>query len=301
MTWPYRGIIILLLVLLSQTDYLQACDEDCKDDLMQRFEILLDSKMDSKMDLIKKELENNVAELKTLHSFIKSQLTDNLAQDRATQNPASSLTINDLNDPIDNLKTLTRESNIIIKEIREYVEDCKGTSNTTTQQLNDILENMEEINQNRMEADNGTMSNEVERCPRGFFNVSSQCFKMFRDRTRNWSAAKTKCGEDGHILAQPDEAIVVPLRSHLYEAYGDDSFAWLGAQGDGSKFVYVHGGLALDNDSPLWAPDHPGSYGVDAESCLMLLVGGNGIRNYPASPYWSDPCHKTNYALCEAK
>ncbi|CAL4145782.1 unnamed protein product, partial [Meganyctiphanes norvegica] len=194
MALPYR-IIILLLGLLSQTDYVQTCDEDCKDDLVQRFEFLLDNKMDSKIDLIKKEMETkfeniisnqdsmasdlqsvktrlgtyerSFEELKTLHFFIISQITDHLAQDRATQNQYSSENINDLNDPINDLKTLTRESNVIINEIRESIEDCKGPSNTTTQQLNEILENIGEIDQNRMQADNVTinsmkmLSNEV--------------------------------------------------------------------------------------------------------------------------------------------
>ncbi|CAL4067575.1 unnamed protein product, partial [Meganyctiphanes norvegica] len=103
-----------------------------------------------------------------------------------------------------------------LNDIRESIEDCKGDSNTT-QQLNDILENMEEINLHRKEADNDTMtsmkmlSNEVESCPAGFFKMSTQCFKVFNDSTRSWSAAKTKCEQEGLILAQPDEAIAVDL------------------------------------------------------------------------------------------
>ncbi|CAL4123162.1 unnamed protein product, partial [Meganyctiphanes norvegica] len=104
-------------------------------------------------------------------------------------------------------------------------------------------------------------------CPSGFIKMSSQCFKMFRDRYRSWSEAKTKCEQEGLILAQPDDSVTVNLRKHLYQEYGNGE-AWLGAQGDGSKFVYAHGGLALDNASPLWYPGEPGSE-VSAERCLV--------------------------------
>ncbi|CAL4204788.1 unnamed protein product [Meganyctiphanes norvegica] len=317
---------------------------------MQRFEILLDNKMDFKMDLIKKEMEtkfdnletkmklmmeqisNNItthqdsmardlqsvktrvesyeqsfADLKTLHFSIKPQLTDNLAHGRATQNLSSSQNINDLNDTIYDLKTLTRESKIILNEIKWSIEDCKGTSNTTTQQLNDILENMEELNQNRMESDNETMnstkmtSKEVEGCPSGFFEMSSQCFKMFRDRKRSWFLAKTKCEQEGSMLAQPGETVAQPLQTYLYETFGERSHVWLGAQGDGTKFVYEHGGLVLDNDSPLWYHHHPGSH-VSAGYCLVLMADASYYEVIPSTPYWATPCSSNSYyALCEAK
>ncbi|CAL4121234.1 unnamed protein product, partial [Meganyctiphanes norvegica] len=117
---------------------------------------------------------------------------------------------------------------------------------------------------------------------------------MFSDRYRSWSEAKTKCEQEGYILAQPEEAIAVSLRQHLYEAHGD-GFAWLGAQGDGSKFVYAHGGLALDNASPLWRSGHPGSR-VGDEMCLQLMVGGS---LHSAEPYFTNPCLATFNALCE--
>ncbi|CAL4129145.1 unnamed protein product, partial [Meganyctiphanes norvegica] len=125
-------------------------------------------------------------------------------------------------------------------------------------------------------------------CPSGFIKMSSQCFKMFRDRDRSWSEAKTKCEQEGYILAQPDDAVAVQLRQKLYETYSSGS-AWLGAQADGSKFVYAHGGLALDNASPLWYPRQPGSY-FGAERCLQLLVDGGFLRDQPARPYATYTC-----------
>ncbi|CAL4186599.1 unnamed protein product, partial [Meganyctiphanes norvegica] len=142
-----------------------------------------------------------------------------------------------------------------------------------------------------------TLSNEVERCPEGFFKMSSQCFKMFRDSRRSWSEAKTKCEQEGYIMAQPDDSVAVNLRRYIYEAYG--GHVWLGAQGDGSKFVYAHGGLTLDNASPLWRPGEPGR--VDAERCLLMLVSGSDLTDHPARAYVSSPCSWSLYALCEVK
>ncbi|CAL4160561.1 unnamed protein product [Meganyctiphanes norvegica] len=353
MAWLCRGII-LLLGLLSQTDYVQACDDDCKDDLIQKFQNLLESQLDSKMEQIimkieskfetlledrlenfldtklnlkmdqisnslttnqnaissdlqsvKEQIEsyaNSLDELNTSNVFMTSQLIEHLAQDKETDNAPSSQNISNVNDSLNELKTLAKESNVILTEL---MEDCKGPSNTTTQQLNDILESTEEMDLNEMKADNVTgsslitLSNEVERCPSGFIKMSSQCFKMFRDSKRSWSDAKTKCEQEGYILAQPDDSVAVNLRTKVLETHGDYMSAWLGAQGDGSKLVYAHGGLALDNASPLWYPGHPGS-NVGAENCLLLL-GGSDFRDHPARPYVSNPCAWSQYTLCEVK
>ncbi|CAL4064134.1 unnamed protein product, partial [Meganyctiphanes norvegica] len=284
MAWLCR-CFILLLGLLSQTDYVQACDDDCKDDLIQKFQNLLESQLDSKMEqiimkieskfetLLEAKLENildtklnlkmdqisntlttnqnaissdlqsvkeqietyarSLDELNTSNLFITTQVIEHLAQYKETDNAPSSQNISNVNDSLNELKTLAKKSNVILTEL---MEDCKGPSNTTTQQLNDILESTEEMDQNGMKADEVTgsslitLSNEVESCPSGFIKMSSQCFKMFNDRYRSWSEAKTKCEQEGYILAQPDDAVAVNLRKHLHEEYGDGSFAWLGAQ-----------------------------------------------------------------------
>ncbi|CAL4187682.1 unnamed protein product [Meganyctiphanes norvegica] len=204
MAWLCRGII-LLLGLLSQTDHVQACDDDCKDDLIQKLQNLLEIQLDSKMEQIimkiestfEKQLEaklenilytklnlkmeqiintltstqnaissdlqsvkehieinaRSLDELNTSNLFITSQLVEHLAQDKETANAPSSQTISNVNDSLNELKTLAKESNVILTEL---MEDCKGPSHTTTQQLNDILESTEEMDQNRMKADNVT-------------------------------------------------------------------------------------------------------------------------------------------------
>ncbi|CAL4185246.1 unnamed protein product, partial [Meganyctiphanes norvegica] len=265
MAWLCRGII-LLLGLFSQTDYVQACDDDCKDDLIQKlqsiletqldsnmnliirkieskFEKLLEAKLDSNIDLIQREIEtkfenildtklnlkmNQISntlttnqnailsdlqsvkehietnelsfhELNTSYVFMTTQLIELLAQEKETDTAPSSQNISNVNDSLNELKTLAKKSNVILTEL---MEDCKGPSNTTTQQLNDIVESTEE------------------RCPGGLIKMSSQCFKMFRDRQRTWSEAKTKCEQEGYILAQPDDSVAVNLRKYIYEAYG---------------------------------------------------------------------------------
>ncbi|CAL4079107.1 unnamed protein product, partial [Meganyctiphanes norvegica] len=200
MAWLCRGII-LLLGLLSQTDYVQACDDDCKDDLIQKFQNLLESQLDSKMEqivmkieskfetLVEDKLENildtklnlkmdqisntlttnqnaissdlqsvkehivsyshSLDELNTSNVFMTSQLIEHLAKDKETDNAPSSQNISNVNDSLNELKTLAKKSNVILTEL---MEDCKGPSNTTTQQLNDILESTEEMDQNGMKA-----------------------------------------------------------------------------------------------------------------------------------------------------
>ncbi|CAL4194768.1 unnamed protein product, partial [Meganyctiphanes norvegica] len=201
MAWLCRGII-LLLGLLSQTDYVQACDDDCKDDLIQKFQNLLDTQLDSKMEQIMMKIESKLEnildtklnlkmdqisntlttnlnvissdlqsvkehietyarsldELNTSNVFMTSQLIKHLAQDKETDNAPSSQNISNVNDSLNELKTLAKKSNVILTEL---MEDCKGPSNTTTQQLNDILESTEEMDQNRMKADNVTTTQQL--------------------------------------------------------------------------------------------------------------------------------------------
>ncbi|CAL4093716.1 unnamed protein product [Meganyctiphanes norvegica] len=233
MAWTYSGII-LLLGLLSHTEYVNSCDDECKDDLVQRFENLLDKKI-----------------------------------------------------------------NVLEKKLTLKMEHI---NNTLTQKLNDILENMEKINQYMTGADN-----EVEGCPAGFFNMSTQCFRMSNksESQLSWLEAKTECEQEGFILAQPDEAVAVDLRKYLFESFGN-SDAWLGAQGDGSTFVFAHGGLALDNASPLWYTGLPlTSSDAGTERCLMLHVDEYALTSHPTGPYATSPCSKASFgprfALCEVK
>ncbi|CAL4125739.1 unnamed protein product, partial [Meganyctiphanes norvegica] len=136
-------------------------------------------------------------------------------------------------------------------------------------------------------------------CPRGFFMMSSQCFKIFNDRKRNWSDAKTKCEEEGYMLAQPAEAVAVSLRKFVVETYGN-CHTWIGAQGDGSKFVWNHEGQALKSNMAIWHPGHPGS-NVGRDKCLLLLSYEDYFGRQPAHPYYSVRCSVTHCTLCEVR
>ncbi|CAL4217974.1 unnamed protein product, partial [Meganyctiphanes norvegica] len=60
-----------------------------------------------------------------------------------------------------------------------------------------------------------------EGCPEGFFMSagSKQCFKFFNDVKRTWLEARTKCSEEGLIIAKPSEAVSVALRKDLFDRY----------------------------------------------------------------------------------
>ncbi|CAL4098276.1 unnamed protein product [Meganyctiphanes norvegica] len=366
MAWTYSAIILLLLSLLAQTGYVQACNDDCKDDLIQRFANLLDNKnsvLENKYNLKMEQISNtltshhdsiilmshdlqsvktrvekyerNFEELKTLNFFIISQITDHLAQDRATQNPSSSQNINDLNDPINDLKTLTRESNVIMNEIRESIEDYKGTSNTTTQKLNDILENIEEMDltmmkadntttqklndilenieamdQTMMEADNVTMdfmkmlSNEVERCPKGYLKIpaSGECFKIYFDKFRSWTEANELCRAEGLTMAKPNDPVT--LRNYINTHYGYPTsgkwpWVWLAARSTGSYFQWQPNGGRITSSSPLWWSS-PGS-SPSSRYCLYLLTEDSELKSKPQQPYSWSLCSYSGgfYALCQ--
>ncbi|CAL4184389.1 unnamed protein product, partial [Meganyctiphanes norvegica] len=137
-------------------------------------------------------------------------------------------------------------------------------------------------------------------CEDGTYDWSAQ-FKIYKDQKRTWAEAKEKCEQEGYILAQPSDSIAVHLRRYLLENYGDQSRVWLGAKGDGSKYVWQKGGLTLRNDSPVWANGQPGSY-VSADYCLYLVVTMGHNSNHPENPYYTSKCSNpsfTTYALCE--
>ncbi|CAL4068908.1 unnamed protein product, partial [Meganyctiphanes norvegica] len=139
MAWLCRSII-LLLGLLSQTEYVQACDDDCKDDLIQKFQNLLITQLDSKMEQILMKIERKYEKL------LEARLEK-------------------VNDSFNELKTFAKESNGILTEL---MEGCKDPSKTKTRKIKDILESTEEMHQNGIKTDNVTESslitpsNEVE-------------------------------------------------------------------------------------------------------------------------------------------
>ncbi|CAL4145415.1 unnamed protein product, partial [Meganyctiphanes norvegica] len=128
------------------------------------------------------------------------------------------------------------------------------------------------------------------------FCMSSQCFTLLNDVQLNWSDAKAKCEEIGFILAQPSHLIARRLRRYLTERHGDAQ-AHLGAKGDGSKFVWQHGGgTALMADSNLL---RYGKGNAGTDRCLEVDAETSTLSSNPDKPYDSIGCAGSRYPLCE--
>ncbi|CAL4128140.1 unnamed protein product, partial [Meganyctiphanes norvegica] len=144
MAWFCRGIL-LLLGLLSHTDYVQACDADCKDDLIQRFQKLLENQLDSKMEQIMMKIESKFEKhlVAKLEKMLDTKL--NLKMDQISN-------------------TLTMNQNAIssdLQSVKEHIEiyarslDALNTSNVfITSQL------MEHLAQDK-ETDNAPSSHNI--------------------------------------------------------------------------------------------------------------------------------------------
>ncbi|CAL4120899.1 unnamed protein product [Meganyctiphanes norvegica] len=131
----------------------------------------------------------------------------------------------------------------------------------------------------------------------GLFSLSTQCFKLFQDKSRSWTDANSHCETHGLILAEPSDSAAVGMRNYLKENYGISGYdVWLGGKADGSKFVWQDSGRTLRSDNTLWhANKSPGSY-IATKYCLMLLIG-----DYPGTPYYPNECSSPQFTLCEAK
>ncbi|CAL4209121.1 unnamed protein product, partial [Meganyctiphanes norvegica] len=139
------------------------------------------------------------------------------------------------------------------------------------------------------------------RCPDGFFNIGSKCYKIYTDTTRSWEAAKSKCeAEDLVLPTKTDDANI--LRKYIVDTYGD-MWVWMGARGVGTEFQWVRSGDAISNTSPLWWNGQPnGNTGTDR--CLLLTSNKPDWANQPTHPYYPLKCSRTDggrHAMCEYK
>ncbi|CAL4066342.1 unnamed protein product [Meganyctiphanes norvegica] len=205
--------------------------------------------------------------------------------------------------PITELRYLENESNALLKGIKERMEASKVPSNEIMTQSVNIIEIIEDSNRNRMETEDMMLNlllmltAGVERCPDGVF-ISTQCFTTLRDHPSNWTEAEKWCQSQGLVLAEPSDTAVVPLRRFLLQRYGEASF-WVNANGHQRKFMWGRANKALEVDSPLWSPGHPGDR-VTPLHCLSLLSWKDDWKRSPLQPYHSEECSNTfNYPLCE--
>ncbi|CAL4125488.1 unnamed protein product, partial [Meganyctiphanes norvegica] len=142
----------------------------------------------------------------------------------------------------------------------------------------------------------------IPECPTsdGFFKMSapsSQCYKFFNDRARNWAEANTLCEGEKLRLAQPSDART--LRSYMTQHFGWWSYAWLNARGDGTQFRWQGGNKKpITENSPLWWPGFPGTR-VNSSFCLILAANEHNWKAMPEHPYTATPCSADRYTLCE--
>ncbi|CAL4123111.1 unnamed protein product [Meganyctiphanes norvegica] len=205
--------------------------------------------------------------------------------------------------PITELRYLENESNALLKGIKERMEVYKVPSTEIMTQSVNIIEKIEDSNRNRIETEDMMLNlllmltAGVERCPDGVF-VSTQCFNAIRDHPCNWTEAEKRCKSQGLVLAEPSDIAVVPLRRFLLQRYGEATF-WVNAKGHQRKFMWGRANKALEGDSSLWSPGHPGDR-VTPLHCLSLLSWEDDWRSSPGQPYHSEECSNSfNYPLCE--
>ncbi|CAL4185896.1 unnamed protein product, partial [Meganyctiphanes norvegica] len=137
----------------------------------------------------------------------------------------------------------------------------------------------------------------------GFFQLSgpsSQCYKFFDDRTRNWHQANHFCLAEGLRLARPYDART--LRSYIVERYGSPSFAWVYGRGNGMSIVWKDGPADfrthISENNPLWKDGHPGTE-TNSTYCMYLLAEESAWKNSPEETYGVYPCYNQLFTLCE--
>ncbi|CAL4108445.1 unnamed protein product, partial [Meganyctiphanes norvegica] len=141
-------------------------------------------------------------------------------------------------------------------------------------------------------------------CPsEGFFQMpapSNQCFKLYMNRSRNWTEANELCVGEGLRLAIPYDALL--LRSYIVQRFGPKEFAWVNARGNGDQYMWqgseTSSAYPFPIDSPLWKPG-VSSRESDNYLCVVLAIRGGAWKAYPGAPYTSYRCTADFFTLCE--
>ncbi|CAL4169329.1 unnamed protein product, partial [Meganyctiphanes norvegica] len=241
-----------------------------------------------------KEVKENMEVLKVLVEYIN---VTTISKQNRTQD------IGNLKDPIDELKTLENESNVILKDIQQSMGVCKAHQNTITHQSNIIYEKIEEMDRNILESEGVLMntmimtSKEIEGCPDGIF-FSTQCFKIVRNRQTNSEDAEQVCHSEGLFLAEVHNTVSVPLTRFLLQRYGEGSY-WINAKGEAGTFMWQRSNKAVNSNSIQLSLGHSDEV-VTPNLCLSLVVSEEGWRNNSSQPYHPHDCSETeHYILCE--
>ncbi|CAL4066281.1 unnamed protein product, partial [Meganyctiphanes norvegica] len=127
-------------------------------------------------------------------------------------------------------------------------------------------------------------------CQEGFFMLdgSTQCFKMYDDKTRIWKEAQTKCHEEKLLTAEPTNLVAPTLRKYIFVKNGDGG-VWLNAQGNGENMVWQQFGTEISSEHPLWWPILPGRW-YSKKYCLLLLSYRSNWNSHPNGTYITFPC-----------
>ncbi|CAL4112322.1 unnamed protein product, partial [Meganyctiphanes norvegica] len=136
-------------------------------------------------------------------------------------------------------------------------------------------------------------------CREGFFIVdgSTQCFRLYDDKSRTWEEAQSKCQNEGLLAAKPTDRVAATVRKYIFDKKGDGG-VWLDAQGDGDNMAWQLDGRKISRSSILWWPILPGKW-FNYTNCLLLLAYRSNWREHPNKPYLTYPCANFHRTLCE--
>ncbi|CAL4195355.1 unnamed protein product, partial [Meganyctiphanes norvegica] len=281
----------------SITMYNKSIDEILQDtQLMKELLLVLEENLSIQLESVDTNLSTTLDKLHQDTQLMKEPLLG-LEQNLSTQLESMETHISTVMNELYKDTQLMKEPLLVLGgNLSTKLESVKTNLSTTldklyqdTQQMKGSL-TLEEMDQRRIKSDK-IMFQAI----KGFC-VHSQCFKLITDVKRNWTDAMAKCEEEGLILAEPSDLVAVPLRRYLVEKY-DNAEAWIGAQGDGSRFVWQHGGTALMNDSPLWDTSPTGN--ADNTKCVELDVNKAEYEADSGKTYDISSCSSSFYTLCE--
>ncbi|CAL4175052.1 unnamed protein product [Meganyctiphanes norvegica] len=152
MTPPRHGLLMSLCLLLP-TDYVHACDDECKHDLIQKFQNLLNTNLDSKMIQLQTELEFKFERL--LETQVNSKL-DLLKMEMESK--FESVLDRKLNLKLDHIGNIVETKlNSKFKSVNRGIANIAKSVEILDGKYGDTLEDMsemQEIKENRTEGDN---------------------------------------------------------------------------------------------------------------------------------------------------
>jgi len=305
---------------------------------MQKFETLLDSKLNVKIDQIKSELttvKNNLASLDEKVADIRFIQMDSLSTD-----------LNNLTGSIQNMQTdLEKNKDSITEfktEILEKISSTRSQLSTSLQKiethrinsdiilLNTLIMKNEEQKGGafddagsqtspllpllaNLETNEYSFKKTVEsyisiiRCHQvedGFYwPDTNQCFKLFNDEGRTWEEGKSNCEANQLVYAEIPDATAVSLRKHIVDTYGGSVGTWVGARRlvAYGPIKWLRSEEEIFFENPLWWNPQSYNYG----SCLRLLTITGFTDSKPDKPYHSNGATRNNCSehkwstLCE--